>query len=117
MMKRKLVTVLSGTAILGTLAFAPLASADDALVVERSVPDSRVTVVEPAAPGSRVIVTEPNAQLSYTPQSAPWESPIRHDFALARQPGSVPSPYSDMPGSGHVGDEWYAKQQGGTQGG
>src|SRR3954464_12171283 len=78
MMKRKLATVLSGTAILGTLAFAPLASAEDALVVERSVPDSRVTVVEPAAPGSQVIVTEPNAQLSYTPQSAPWESPIRH---------------------------------------
>lgn len=103
--------------MLGTLVFAPLASAEDVLVVERAVPDSRVTVVEPVAPDTQVVVTQPSDQLAYsTPQSAPWESPIRHDFAWARQPGSVPSPYPDMPGSGHVGDEWYAKQQGGTEG-
>ena len=116
MMKRKLATVLSGTAVLGTLAFAPLANAQDSPVIERSVPDSSVTVVEPVAPGSQVIVVEPAETPASVPQSAPWESPIRHDFAAARQPGSVPSPYSDMPGSGHVGDEFYNKQQGGTAG-
>ena len=114
MMKRKLATVLGGTAMLGALAFAPLAGADDAVVVERSVPDSRVTVVEPVAPGSQVVVdpsaTSPNRFF------APWESQIHYGYAVARQPGSVPSPYGDLPGSGHVGDEWYAKQQGGTAG-
>jgi hypothetical protein len=114
MMKRKLATVLSGTAMLGTLAFAPLAGAEDAVVVERSVPDSRVTIVEPVAPGSQVIV-EPSA-MSPNQFFSPNESQIHYGYATARQPGSVPSPYGDMPGSGHVGDEWYAKQQGGTQG-
>jgi hypothetical protein len=117
MMKRKLATVLGGTAIVGSLAFAPLASARDVPVSERSVSDSSALVVEPA-PGQQVIVTQPSEQLAFSPNAnfQPWESQVHYGFATARQPGSVPSPYGDMPGSGHVGDEWYYKQQGGTSG-
>jgi hypothetical protein len=111
MMKRKLATVL-GTAVLGALAFAPAAFAQDAVVIDRSV--SSGTTVEPAAPGSRVVVVEPADNLAMSTAPAPFESQIDYGYSAARQPGSVPSPYSDRPASGHIGDEFYYKQFGGV---
>jgi hypothetical protein len=117
MTKSKLAIVMSGTAILGSLACAPLARAyDDAPVTERSAPDSNPVVLEGVPPGSRVLVLEPGATLAATPQFPPNETPISYRLGVARQPGSVPTPYGDLPGSGHVGDEYYNKQQGGVPG-
>jgi hypothetical protein len=107
MMKRKLATVL-GTAVLGALAFAPAAFAQGAVVTERSV------VVEPVAPGTSVVVVEPADNLAMSTAPAPFESQIHYGFSAARQPGSVPSPYGDVPASGHIGDEFYYKQFGGV---
>jgi hypothetical protein len=111
-MKRKLAGVLAGTAVLGTLAFANVASAQDTLVVQPATSDSTV-VIDSAAPGTQVIV-EPAGTLALAPTSPSFESPIRYGFAAARQPGSVPSPYGDLPSSGHIGDEFYYKQFGGV---
>ena len=109
MKKRKLATLFAGMAVLGALAFAPAAFAQDAIVVERSVPSA--TVVDPA---TNVVVVEPADRVALLTAPAPYESQIHYGFAVARQPGSVPSPYRDLPGSGHVGDEFYYKQFGGV---
>lgn len=119
MMKRKLATVLAGTTVLGALAFAPAAFAQDTdstVIVDRPVTSGTTTVVEPSD-RSAVTVVEPGAdsmRLATAPQ--PFESQIHYGYAVARQPGSVPTPYGDLPASGHVGDEFFFKHSGGVPG-
>jgi hypothetical protein len=116
MMKRKLATVLAGTTVLGTLAFAPAAFAQDTVIVDRPVTPGTTTVVEPSD-SSSVTVVEPGAdsvRLATAPQA--FESQIHYGYAVARQPGSVPSPYTDLPASGHIGDEFFFKHSGGVPG-
>ena len=117
-MKRKLAMIFAGSAVLGTLALAPAAFAEDAVIVDRPVTSGTTTVVTPA-PDSTAVVVEPGTTLALAaaPQFPPNETPIRYGPAVARQPGSVPSPYGDRPASGHIGDEYFNKQQGGVPGG
>jgi hypothetical protein len=104
-MNRKLATILAGTAALGTLAFAPIAGA-------QSDP-ATVVVIEPAAPAETVVVAPAETVVVPEP-TAPLDSPRNFNSVPAERIGRVPSPYPDMPGSGHVGDEFYYKQAGGT---
>ena len=113
LMKRKLATVLAETAVLGTLAFAPAAFAQDTVIVDRPVTSGTTTVVTPPADSSAVVI-EPTENLAMATAPAPYESQLHYGFATARQPGSVPSPYGDRPASGHVGDEFFYKQFGGV---
>jgi hypothetical protein len=115
MMKRKLATVLAGTTVLGTLAFAPAAFAQDTVIVERPVTSGTTTVVEPSD-SSAATVVEPADSVRLATAPAPYETQINHGFTFARQPGSVPSPYTDMPASGHIGDEFFFKHSGGVPG-
>ena len=110
-MKRKLAMIFAGSAVLGTLAFAPAAFAQDTVIVDRPVASGTTTVV---SPDSSAVVVEPNTVVAAAPQPEPFESQYHYGFAAARQPGSVPSPYSDRPASGHIGDEFYYKQFGGV---
>ncbi|HEY6865377.1 MAG TPA: hypothetical protein VI319_15905 [Burkholderiales bacterium] len=112
-MKRKLAMIFAGSAVLGTLAFAPAAFAQDTVIVDRPVTSGSTTVVTPA-PDSSAVVVEPNTVVAAAPQPQAFESQYHYGFAAARQPGSVPSPYSDRPSSGHIGDEFYYKQFGGV---
>jgi|SRR3954470_13137781 hypothetical protein len=113
MVKRKLATVLSGTAVLGTLAFAPAAFAQDTVIVDRPATSGSTTIV---APSDSVVVQPADTVVLAAEPSSPYDTPIRHGFAAARLPGSVPSPYTDMPASGHIGDEYFFKHSGGVPG-
>ena len=117
MTKRKISMAFAGTAVLGSLAFAPAAFAQDTVIVDRPVTSGTTTVVTPS--DSSPVVVEPGTTLALAaaPQFPPNETPIRYGLAVARQPGSVPTPYGDIPGSGHIGDEYFNKQQGGVSGG
>jgi hypothetical protein len=112
MTKRKLAAVL-GTAMLGTMALAPAAFAEDAVIVDRPVTSgANTTVVEP----NTAVVAEPADTLALATAPQPFESQIHYGYAVARQPGSVPTPYGDRPASGHIGDEFYFKHSGGVPG-
>jgi hypothetical protein len=115
MMKRKLATVLAGTTVLGTLAFAPAAFAQDTVIVDRPVTSGTTTVVEPSD-SPAVTVVEPAESLALATAPQPFESQIHYGYAVARQPGSVPTPYADLPASGHIGDEFFFKHSGGVPG-
>lgn len=112
MMKRKLSVLFTGTAVLGSLAFAPAAFAQDTVIVDRPVTSGTTTVVTPS--DSTAVVVEPATTVAVLEAPQPFESQIRYGYAAARQPGSVPSPYGDRPASGHLGDEFYYKQFGGV---
>jgi hypothetical protein len=111
MTKRKLAAVL-GTAVLGAMAFAPSAFAQDTVIVDRPANSGTTTIVEP---GPAVVEPSDTVVLAAAPQ-ATGDTPIRHGFAVAREPGSVPSPYTDLPASGHIGDEYFFKHSGGVPG-
>ncbi len=113
MTKRKLSLVVAGTAVLGSLAFAPAAFAQDTVIVDRPVTSGTTTVVTPSSDSTAVVV-EPATTISMLEAPQPFESQIHYGYAAARQPGSVPSPYGDRPASGHLGDEFYYKQFGGV---
>ncbi len=112
-MKRKFTMIFAGSAVLGTLAFAPAAFAQDTVIVDRPVTSGTTTVVTPS-PDSSAVVIQPSENTIVATAPQPFESQIHYGFAVARQPGSVPSPYSDRPGSGHIGDEFFYKQFGGV---
>lgn len=111
MTKLKLTTIL-GTAVLGTMALAPAAFAQDTVIVDRPASSGTTTIVEP---GTAVVEPADSVVLAAAPQ-ATGDTPIRHGYALAREPGSVPSPYTDLPASGHIGDEYFFKHSGGVPG-
>jgi hypothetical protein len=112
MMKRKLALVF-GTTVLGALAFAPAAFAQDTVIVDRPVTSGTTTVVTPS--DSSAVVVEPSTSIAMAATApAPFESQLHYGYAAARQPGSVPSPYGDRPASGHIGDEFFYKQFGGV---
>jgi hypothetical protein len=112
MLKRKLAAAL-GTTVLGTLAFAPAVFAQDTVIVDRPVTSGTATAVEPS--GAVVVQPSDTIVLAAAP-SSPYDTPINHGLTAARQPGSVPSPYSDLPASGHIGDEYFFKHSGGVPG-
>ena len=98
--------------MLGTMAFAPGAFAQDTVIVDRPAASGSTTIVEP---GAAVVEPADSTVLMAVPHAA-GDTPIRHGFAVAREPGSVPSPYSDLPASGHIGDEYFFKHSGGVPG-
>ena len=104
--------VFAGTAVFGSLAFAPVAFAQDTVIVDRPVTSGTTTVVTP--PSDSAVVVEPGTNVALVTSPQPFESQIHYGFATARQPGSVPSPYGDVPASGHIGDEFFYKQFGGV---
>jgi hypothetical protein len=112
MTKRKLAVMLGTTGVLGALAFAPAAFAEDTVIVDRPVTSGGTTVVAPS--DSSAVVVEPSENIAMATAPEPFESQIHYGYAAARQPGSVPSPYGDRPASGHIGDEFFYKQFGGV---
>jgi hypothetical protein len=112
MTNRKLAKVL-GTAVLGALTFAPAAFAAETVIVDRPVTSGSTTVVEP---NSAVTVVQPADSMALATAPQPFESQLHYGYAVARQPGSVPSPYGDRPASGHIGDEFFFKHSGGVPG-
>jgi hypothetical protein len=99
--------------VLGTMAFAPGAFAQDTVIVDRPANSGTTTIVEPGAAAA----VEPSDSVALmTAPHATGDTPIRHGYAVAREPGSVPSPYSDLPASGHIGDEYFFKHSGGVPG-
>ena len=102
MLKRKLAAVLAGSAVLAAMAVTPIAYAQ-----------SEGRVYDPAT-GTWQQAPSPVPD-SPRRMSSRDDSPVRGDSPV-REYGRVnrPTPYGDVPSSGHMGDQYYYKQFGGV---
>ena len=114
MLKRKIAGVFAGTAMLGALSFAPLAGAQSD--VSSSVYDPATGTwrqIPPTAPSASTVPDSPRGpELASADARRQTEDDVY--ASTSGEPGLVPSPYRDMPASGHAGDQFFYRGTGGV---
>lgn len=118
MLKRKIASAVVGAAVLSALSFAPIASAQSDVSSKVYDPSTGTwREVPPTAPSASA-PTVPDSPRRTDVASADSDSLPRYEGDVyapnPREPGLRPSPYSDLPASGHVGDQFFYKGSGGV---